>query len=134
MAEKHKQFKSAGVETYSVSTDSHFVHKAWHDASEIICKIQYPILIDPTGAPSRTSGMMIEKEGIVYRGTFLVNPEGKIRMAGIHDNNVGRDASELFHRAEATQFVASHDGEVYPAKWRKGEATSKSSTDLAGEA
>ena len=123
MAEKYEQFKSMGVEIYSVSTDSHFVHKAWHDASETIRKIQYPMLADPTGALSRAFGVMIEEEGMAYRGTFLVNPEG----------NIGRDASELLRKVEAAQFVASHDGEVCPAKWKKGEATLKPSIDLVGK-
>ena len=133
MAEKYEQFKSMGVEIYSVSTDSHFVHKAWHDASETIRKIQYPMLADPTGALSRAFGVMIEEEGMAYRGTFLVNPEGKIKVAEIHDNNIGRDASELLRKVEAAQFVASHDGEVCPAKWKKGEATLKPSIDLVGK-
>ena len=120
MAEKYEQFKSMGVEIYSVSTDSHFVHKAWHDASETIRKIQYPMLADPTGALSRAFGVMIEEEGMAYRGTFLVNPEGKIKVAEIHDNNIGRDASELLRKVEAAQFVASHDGEVVPLNGRKG--------------
>ena len=127
MAEKYEQFKSMGVEIYSVSTDSHFVHKAWHDASETIRKIQYPMLADPTGALSRAFGVMIEEEGMAYRGTFLVNPEGKIK------ENLGRDASELLRKVEAAQFVASHDGEVCPAKWKKGEATLKPSIDLVGK-
>ena len=130
MAEKYEQFKSMGVEIYSVSTDSHFVHKAWHDASETIRKIQYPMLADPTGALSRAFGVMIEEEGMAYRGTFLV---GKIKVAEIHDNNIGRDASELLRKVEAAQFVASHDGEVCPAKWKKGEATLKPSIDLVGK-
>lgn len=78
-------------------------------------------------------GVMIEEEGMAYRGTFLVNPEGKIKVAEIHDNNIGRDASELLRKVEAAQFVASHDGEVCPAKWKKGEATLKPSIDLVGK-
>ena len=120
MAEKYEQFKSMGVEIYSVSTDSHFVHKAWHDASETIRKIQYPMLADPTGALSRAFGVMIEEEGMAYRGTFLVNPEGKIKVAEIHDNNIGRDASELLRKVEAAQFVASHDVRFVPLNGRKG--------------
>ena len=104
MAEKYEQFKSMGVEIYSVSTDSHFVHKAWHDASETIRKIQYPMLADPTGALSRAFGVMIEEEGMAYRGTFLVNPEGKIKVAEIHDNNIGRDASELLRKVAVGMF------------------------------
>ena len=79
IAEKYNQFKAMGVEVYSVSTDSHFVHKAWHDASESIRKITYPMLADPTGALSRAFGVMIEEDGMAYRGTFVVNPEGKRR-------------------------------------------------------
>ena len=108
-----------GVEIYSVSTDSHFVHKAWHDASESIRKIKYPMLADPTGALSRAFGVMIEEEGMAYRGTFVVNSEGQIKVVEIHDNNIGRDANEPLRKVEAAQFVATHTGEVCPAKWKK---------------
>ena len=133
MAEKHSQFQAAGVEIYSVSTDSHFVHKAWHDASESIQKIKYPMLADPTGALSRAFGVMIEEEGMAYRGTFVINPEGKIKIAEIHDNGIGRNAEELLRKVEAAQFVASHDGLVCPAKWKKGDETLKPSIDLVGK-
>ena len=133
VAEKYEQFQAMGVEVYSVSTDSHFVHKAWHDASESIRKIKYPMLADPTGVLSRGFGVMIEEDGMAYRGTFLVNPEGKIKIAEIQDNNIGRNADELLRKVEAAQFVATHDGEVCPAKWKKGEATLKPSIDLVGK-
>ncbi len=133
VAEKYEQFKAMGVEIYSVSTDTHFVHKAWHDASESIRKIQYPMLADPTGALSRAFGVMIEEEGLAYRGTFLVDPEGKIKLAEIQDNSIGRNADELLRKVEAAQFVASHSGEVCPAKWKKGQETLKPSIDLVGK-
>ena len=133
MAEKYEQFKAMGVEVYSVSTDSPFVHKAWHDASESIRKIQYPMLADPTGALSRAFGVMIEEDGMAYRGTFVVNPEGRIKLVEIQDNSIGRNADELLRKVEAAQFVASHDGEVCPAKWKKGEETLKPSIDLVGK-
>ena len=133
MADKYDKFQAMGVEVYSVSTDSHFVHKAWHDASESIRKIKYPMLADPTGTLSRAFGVMIEEEGMAYRGTFLVNPEGKIKIAEIQDNNIGRNADELLRKVEAAQFVATHDGEVCPAKWKKGGATLKPSIDLVGK-
>lgn len=133
MADKYAQFQEMGVEIYSVSTDSHFVHKAWHDASESIRKIKYPMLADPTGALSRALGVYIEEEGMAYRGTFVVNPEGKIKVVELNDNNIGRDASELLRKVEAAQFVATHDGEVCPAKWKKGESTLKPSIDLVGK-
>lgn len=133
MAEKYPLFQALGVEVYSVSTDSHFVHKAWHDASESIRKINYPMLADPTGTLCRNFGVMIEEDGMAYRGTFLVNPEGKIKLAEIHDNNIGRNADELLRKVEAALFVAAHPDEVCPAKWKKGEATLKPSIDLVGK-
>ena len=133
LANKYSEFQAAGAEIYAVSCDTHFVHKAWHDASESIRKIKYPMLADPTGVLSRGFGVMIEEDGMAYRGTFLVNPEGKIKIAEIQDNNIGRNADELLRKVEAAQFVATHDGEVCPAKWKKGEATLKPSIDLVGK-
>ncbi|MDR3261567.1 MAG: peroxiredoxin [Tannerella sp.] len=133
MADKYAKFQELGVEVYSVSTDSHFVHKAWHDASETIRKIKYPMLADPTGALSRAFGVLIEEDGLAYRGTFLVNPEGLVKITEIHDNGIGRNADELLRKVEAAQFVASHPNEVCPAKWKKGDATLKPSIDLVGK-
>lgn len=133
MAEKYDQFKAMGVEVYSVSTDTHFVHKAWHDASESIRKIQYPMLADPTGALSRALGVYIEDAGLAHRGTFVVNPEGEIKIVELNDGSIGRDASELLRKVEAAQFVAQNVGEVCPAKWKKGASTLKPSIDLVGK-
>ncbi|MDR2384735.1 MAG: peroxiredoxin [Tannerella sp.] len=133
MADKYAKFQELGVEIYSVSADTHFVHKAWHDASETIRKIKYPMLADPTGSLSRAFGVYIEDDGMAYRGTFVVNPKGLIKLTEIHDNGIGRNADELLRKVEAAQFVASHPGEVCPAKWRKGNATLKPSIDLVGK-
>ncbi|MDR3235327.1 MAG: peroxiredoxin [Prevotellaceae bacterium] len=133
MANHYAKFRELGVEVYSVSTDSHFVHKAWHDASETIRKINYPMLADPTGTLTRALGVHIEEDGMAYRGTFVVNPEGKIKLAEIHDNGIGRNADELMRKVEAAQFVANHPNEVCPAKWKKGDATLKPSIDLVGK-
>ena len=133
MADKYDRFSEMGVEIYSVSTDSHFVHKAWHDASESIRKIKYPMLADPTGVLSRAFGVMIEEDGMAYRGTFVVNPEGKIKIAEIHDNGIGRNSDELLRKVEAAQFIAAHPNEVCPAKWKKGSETLKPSIDLVGK-
>lgn len=133
MADKYAKFQEMGVEIYSVSTDSHFVHKAWHDASESIRKINYPMLADPTGHLSRSFGVMIEEAGMAYRGTFLVNPEGQIKLAEINDNGIGRNADELLRKVEAAQFIAAHPNEVCPAKWQKGAETLKPSIDLVGK-
>ncbi len=133
IAEKYSQLQQMGVEVYSVSTDSHFVHKAWHDASENIRKIHYPMLADPTGILSRAFGVMIEEEGMAYRGTFVVNPEGKIKLAEINDNGIGRNADELLRKVKAAQFIAAHPNEVCPAKWDVGSETLKPSIDLVGK-
>lgn len=133
LAEKYEQFKEMGVEVFSVSTDTEFVHKAWHDVSPSIRQINYPMLADPTGQLARAFGVMIEEEGMAYRGTFVVNPEGFIKIAEIQDNNIGRNADELLRKVEAAQFVATHDGEVCPAKWKKGAKTLKPGIDLVGK-
>jgi NADH-dependent peroxiredoxin subunit C len=133
MADKYDQLKSMDVEVYSVSTDTHFVHKAWWDTSDTIKKIKFPMLADPTGALSRAFGVYIEEEGLAYRGSFLVDPEGKIKVAEIHDNGIGRNAEELVRKAQAAQFVATHSGEVCPAKWKPGAATLKPGLDLVGK-
>mgnify|MGYP001275783812 CR=1 FL=1 len=133
MADKYAEFKAAGVEVYSVSTDTHFTHKAWHDASETIKKIKFPMLADPTGQLSRAMGVYIEEDGLAYRGTFLIDPEGKVKLAEIQDNAIGRNADELLRKVQAAQFVASHSGEVCPAKWKPGAATLKPGLDLVGK-
>lgn len=133
LADKYDQLKQLGVEVYSVSTDTHFVHKAWHDASPTIKKIKFPMLADPTGVLSRAFGVYIEEEGLAYRGTFLADPEGKIKLAEAQDNAVGRNAEELVRKVQAAIFVANHPGEVCPAKWTPGAATLKPGLDLVGK-
>ena len=133
MADLYPEFQKLGVEVYSVSTDTHFVHKAWADASDTIKKINYVMLGDPTGAITRGFDVMIEEEGLALRGTFVVNPEGVIKVAEIHDLGIGRDASELLRKVKAAQYVASHPGEVCPAKWQEGAETLKPSLDLVGK-
>lgn len=133
MADKYETFQKMGVEVYSVSTDTHFTHKAWADTSETIKKIKFPMLADPTGFLSRSFGVHIEEAGLAYRGTFLVDPEGRIKIAEVHDNGIGRNADELVRKAQAAQFVATHPNEVCPAKWRPGEKTLKPGLDLVGK-
>lgn len=133
MADKYEQFQKMGVEVYSVSTDTHFTHKAWHDTSESIKKIKYPMLADPTGALSRAFGVYIEEEGLAYRGTFLVDPDGKIKLAEIQDNGIGRNADELLRKIQAAQFIRNHPNEVCPAKWKPGSETLKPGLDLVGK-
>lgn len=132
LANKYDEFKNIGCEIYSVSCDSHFVHKAWHDASKTIKKINYTMLADPTAALAKDFEVYIEADGMAERGTFVVNPEGNIVAYEVLAGNVGRNADELFRRVQALQFVAEHGDEVCPAKWKPGEETLKPSLDLVG--
>lgn len=129
----YSKFKEAGCEIYSVSCDTHFVHKAWYDTSDRIKKLQYPMLADPTHALSIDFDVYIESDGMSERGTFIVNPEGKIVGYEVSAGNVGRNAEELLRKVLACQFVAAHGDEVCPAKWQPGAETLKPSLDLVGQ-
>jgi NADH-dependent peroxiredoxin subunit C len=133
LADNYEEFKKLGVEVYGVSTDTHFAHKAWHDSSETIAKVQYPLVGDPTATLARNFEVLIESEGLAYRGTFVIDPAGKIKIMEVHDNGIGRDAKELLRKVKAAQYVASHPGEVCPAKWSPGAHTLKPSLDLVGK-
>ncbi len=133
LADKYADFQKLGVEVYGVSTDTHFSHKAWADTSDAIKKVKYPLVGDPTGTLTRNFDVMIEEEGLALRGTFVINPEGQIKVCEIHDLGIGRDASELLRKVKAAQYVATHPGEVCPAKWKEGEKTLKPSLDLVGK-
>jgi peroxiredoxin len=133
LADNYAEFQKLGVEIYSVSTDTHFAHKAWHDTSDAIKKIEYTMVGDPTLAISRNFDVLIEADGMADRGTFVVDPDGKIQIVEITAGGIGRDALELLRKIKAAQYVASHPGEVCPAKWTEGEATLSPSLDLVGK-
>ena len=132
LANKYEEFKAINCEIYSVSCDTHFVHKAWHDTSKSIQKIKYPMLADPTAALAKDFDVYIEESGLAERGSFIINPEGKIVACEVIAGNVGRNADELFRRVQASQFVYEHGDEVCPAKWEPGDETLKPSLDLVG--
>ncbi|MCL2735110.1 MAG: alkyl hydroperoxide reductase subunit C [Propionibacteriaceae bacterium] len=132
LADAYAEFQKIGCEVYSVSTDTHFVHKAWHDASDTIKKIHYPMLADPTHALCRDFEVLIEADGVAERGSFVIGPDGKIAAYEVNGGSVGRSAQELLRRVEASQFVATHDGEVCPANWTPGAKTLTPSLDLVG--
>jgi NADH-dependent peroxiredoxin subunit C len=133
LTNKYSDFKAANCEIYSVSCDTHFVHKAWHDTSEAIRKVNYPMLADPTAVLARGFDVMIEEAGLAERGTFIVNPQGEVVAYEVVAGNIGRNADELFRRLQALQFVASHPSEACPAKWKQGSETLKPSIDLVGK-
>ncbi|HAY61689.1 MAG: peroxiredoxin [Acidaminococcaceae bacterium] len=133
LAARYDEFKKAGCEIYSVSCDTAYVHKAWHDASDKIRTIAYPMVADPTHALSKDFDVYIEAAGVAERGTFIVNPEGRITAYEVSAGNVGRNADELLRKLQACQFVHEHGDQVCPAKWHPGERTLTPSLDLVGQ-
>lgn len=133
MASHYQQLQELGVEVYSVSTDTHFSHKAWHDSSEAIGKINFPMLGDPTGVITRGFDVMIEEAGLAERGTFLVDPDGLIKIADLTDGSIGRSAAEMVRKVQAAQYVRANDGEVCPGSWEPGADTLTPSLDLVGK-
>jgi peroxiredoxin len=133
LADNYDEFKEMGVEIYSVSSDTHFVHKAWAEASNAISKVKYPMLGDPTGRIGRNFDVLIEDEGFSDRGTFVIDPDGKIQLVEINSDGVGRNAAELLRKVKAAQYVAAHPNEVCPAKWEEGDETLAPSLDLVGK-
>ena len=133
LADHHEEFAARGVEVFSVSTDTHFTHKAWHDASDTIGKIQYTMIGDPTGAITRNFDVMREDMGLADRGTFVVDPDGVIQAMEITAEGIGRDAADLLRKVKAAQYIAAHPGEVCPAKWKEGEETLAPSLSLVGK-
>lgn len=133
MAKQYEELQSLDVEVYAVSTDTHFVHKAWHDHSDAIGKVRYPMIGDPTGKITRGFDIMVEEDGVALRGTFLADPEGIVQVAEIHALGIGRSAKDMVRKVKAAQYVAANDGEVCPAAWEAGQATLTPSLDLVGK-
>ncbi len=133
LADNYAEFRELGVEIYGVSTDSHFTHKAWHDTSDTISKIEFPLVGDPTGVITRNFDVMIEEDGMADRGTFVIDPDGKIQLVEINAGGIGRNAVELLRKVRAAQYVAAHPNEVCPAKWEEGDDTLAPSLDLVGK-
>lgn len=135
-AEHYSEFKKLGAEVISVSTDTVFAHKAWHDNSPAIGKVNFPMLADPAGKLCRYFGTYIEEggdTGLSLRGTFIIDPDGVLKMADIHDNSIGRSTKEILRRLTATKFVREHKGLVCPASWHPGEETLKPGANLVGK-
>ena len=133
LADNYAEFQKLGVEIYSVSTDTHFCHKAWHDTSPAIGKINYYMLGDQNHDISNQFGVLREGVGLADRGTFVLDPEGVIQLVEITPEGVGRNAAELLRKIKALQYWTSHPGEVCPAKWEEGAETLAPSLDLVGK-
>lgn len=133
LADNYEAFKNLGVEIYSVSTDTHFTHKAWHETSDTIGKIQYPMIGDPTTQISQNFEVLREGQGLADRGTFLIDPDGVIQVLEVTAEGIGRNAVELLRKVRAAIYVREHPGEVCPAKWEEGDETLAPSLDLVGK-
>ncbi|KRG45116.1 alkyl hydroperoxide reductase [Stenotrophomonas panacihumi] len=133
LADNYAEFQKLGVEVFSVSTDTHFSHKAWHDSSPAIGKIKYAMIGDPTGTVTNNFEVMRPGVGLADRGTFIIDPSGVIQAVEITAEGIGRDAKELLRKVKAALYVAAHPGEVCPAKWKEGEKTLAPSLDLVGK-
>ncbi len=133
LADHYEQIKAEGAEIVSVSVDTAFVHKAWHDESATIKKIQYPMLADPARRVCSAYGTLIEEEGLSLRATFLINPQGILKAYEFHDNSIGRSIDELIRKIQAAKFVEEHGGEVCPMNWKPGAKTLKPGLDLVGK-
>jgi len=132
-ANLYDDFKKEGAEVLSVSTDTAFVHKAWHDASPAIGKVKYPMLADPNQKISRQFGVLLENAGLALRGSFVVDPDGVLQCIEVNNLPIGRSMKELLRKVKAAKFVREHGGEVCPANWQPGEKTLKPGLDLVGK-
>lgn len=132
-AENYQKFQKEGAEILSISTDTVFVHKAWHDNSPAIKKVKYPMIADPTGKLCREFGTYLEEEGVSLRATFIIDPEGIVKSIEMHDNSIGRNAKEILRKLQAAKFVKTHPGQVCPASWEPGKKTLKPGLNLVGK-
>ena len=133
LADNYAEFKKLGVEIYSVSTDTHFSHKAWHDSSPAVGKINYYMLGDQNHTISNNFGILREGVGLADRGTFVTDPDGTIQLVEITPEGVGRNAAELLRKIKAAKFWRENPGQVCPAKWEEGGETLAPSFDLVGK-
>lgn len=133
LAEKYATLQKLGAEVVAVSTDTKFSHLAWRDSEKLLANVQYPMAADPTGKVSRMFGVYDEATGLALRGTFIINPAGKLVSSEVNFYNVGRDASELVRKMEANEYLVQHPAEACPAKWTPGKKTLKPSEKMVGK-
>ena len=132
-ANLYDDFKKLNAEVFSVSTDTVFVHKAWHDNSQAIKKVKFPMVADPTGKVCKEFGTYIDDEGLSLRGSFIFDPDGVLKAFVMNDNNLGRNTKELLRKLQAAIYVREHKGEVCPVSWEPGKKTLKPGLDLVGK-
>ena len=132
-ADNYAEFQKIGAEVYIATTDSHFAHKVWHETSPAVGKAKFPLIGDPTHVLTNMFGVHIPEDGMALRGTFVINPDGVIKTAEVHSDEIARDVKETLRKLRAAQYTAAHPGEVCPAKWNAGAPTITPSLDLVGK-
>ncbi len=132
-ADHYSEFLKEDAEVISVSTDTKFAHFAWHDTSKAIGKIKFPMAADPTAVMCKTFGTYIDEVGLSLRGTFIIDPDGVVKMIDIHDNSIGRSSKEILRRLRAASYVRKNPNEVCPASWQPGDKTLTPGLDLVGK-
>jgi NADH-dependent peroxiredoxin subunit C len=132
-AKNYAEFQKLGAEVYIVTTDTHFSHKVWHETSPAVGQAKFPLVGDPTHVMSRNFDVHIDEEGLSYRGTFVINPDGVIKTMEVHSNEIARDVSETLRKLKAAKYTAENPGQVCPAKWNDGAKTLTPSLDLVGK-
>ena len=123
MADYYEKFKGSDAEVVSVSTDTRYVYKAWHEENDLVNEVQYPMLADPTGMMSRKFGTYNEESGLSFLCTFIIDPDGKVQSKMIYCEDIGRSAKEILRQLKAVKFVREHEGKMCPASWEPGEET-----------
>ncbi len=132
LAAVYPKLKELGAEVISVSTDTKFVHLAWHRDEKLLENVKFPMGADPTGKVSKMFGVYDCATGLALRGTFIISPEGKLVGSEVNFYNVGRNADELLRKMEANAYLIGHPEEACPAKWEPGKKTLKPSEELVG--
>lgn len=134
LADQYSEFQKEGVEIVSMSIDTVYAHKVWHETSPIIKKIEFPMGSDHLRYQVRRFGVFNEGgDGFAYRATVVINPDGAIQILEIHDSTIGRSATELLKKVKAAIYIHKNPGKVCPAGWKEGDEGMTPSTDMVGK-
>ncbi|MFO1484965.1 MAG: redoxin domain-containing protein [Verrucomicrobiaceae bacterium] len=132
LAAQQDKLAELGAHVIAVSTDTKFAHMVWRNTEGLLKNVKYTLAADPTGAVSRLFGVYDAGTGLALRGTFIINPDGKLVSSEVNFYNVGRDAAELVRKMEANIHLIENPAEACPAKWTPGAKTLKPGKDIVG--
>ena len=115
---RNRDFAERGAQLLGFSTDTHYVHLAWRQQHPDLKALPFPMLADTKRELAQALGLLHKEDGVALRATFIVDPEGTIRFASVHDLSVGRNVDEVLRLLAALQT-----GELTPCNWRAGDPT-----------